>query len=496
MQSHSWLALNTSLHKWHVLHHRFDENCFCRESSSAAQQASLSAPSKYTTSIDHHDREPAASDHVHSKERPPDGSSSHQPSGQNGNAAVGTGKLDSNTASAGGLSRSAGPDNSKEVQQSSSAAGSGESVIRLPAPSHSTSLVQQPARGSVEPTRAATSVNHQFPEPQARPRPTGKTKSAADVHKQSPDKQLAVQQQHQRKGKGLLCLVPKTNAVGAADLTSAEVSNQARLEAPTSSGETTIQPAMDQTPMSAPGSPSPGKLAFPFKLHCGRGQPAGLDDTCDGSSGSSEQSPNVVAQTPASVQKAQPVAEVATNPTRVDPTNVSPAVAHPSSVEPPSRGDPASADPSHAGTSRVEPISADTNRADLTTVNPSSVNPTGVDHSSVKGNEMTAVPQASQHVAAAVAPAGIDMQAEERLINSLAQLLESSSAAPGPVGKSTGVEQAMPQGAGPSCNDTSTAPVDDGAALVHSLEPLFSHVAFLQVCNTCTYCIPIAFTAC
>ena len=432
----------------------------CREGSSAhqaAQQASLHAPSKPTTSPNHRDSEAAASDHVHSKERLPDGSSSCQPSSQNGKASGGTGKLDSNAAS--GLSRSAGCDNSKEVQESSSAAGHGVSVIKLPAPSHSTSLVQKPANSSVEHTLAKTNESQQYPDQQARPRPTGKTRSAADVHKQSPNKHLAVQQHHQRKGKGLLCLMPKTSTVGAADLTSAEVSNQARLEAPTFSGETTIQPAMDQAATSTPGSSPPGKVACPFSIQCGRGQSAGLDDTCAGSSGSSQQSPNVAGQTPATVQKAQPVAEAATDPsianfsiadaTRHDPTNVSPAVACPSSVDPPSRGDRTSADPSHAGTSRVDPsrvdpTSTDPNSADPTKIYPSRVDPTGVDHSSVKGKEMTAVPQASQHVAAAAAPAGLDGQAEERLVNSLAQLLEDSAAAPGPVGKSTGVEQVIP----------------------------------------------------
>ena len=429
----------------------------CREGSSAhqaVQQASLHAPSKPTTSPNHRDSEAAASDHVHSKERLPDGSSSCQPSSQNGKASGGTGKLDSNAPSAGGLSRSAGCDISKEVQESSSAAGRGVSVIKLPAPSHSTSLVQKPAISSVEHTLAKTNESQQYPDQQARPRPTGKTRSAADVHKQSPNKHLAVQQHHQRKGKGLLCLVPKTSTVGAADLTSAEVSNQARLEAPTFSGETTIQPAMDQAPTSTPGSSPPGKVAFPFRIDCGRGQPAGLDDTCAGSSGSSHQSPDVAGQTLASVQKAQPVAEAATDPsiakssiadaTRHDPTNVSPAVACPSSVDRPSRGDPTSADPSYAGTSRVDFSRVDPNSADPTRINPSRVDPTGVDHSSVKGKEMTAVPQASQHVAAAAAPAGLDGQAEGRLVNSLAQLLEDSSAAPGPVGKSTGVEQVIP----------------------------------------------------
>lgn len=465
----------------------------CRESSpahQAGQQTNLHAISKHTTSDDdgdHDDNEPAASDDICSKQHPPDGSSSHQPTSQNDKASVGTGKLDSNAASAAGLSRSTRSSKSKEVQQSSSAAGSGSFGIRLPAPSQSTNVVQEPA-SSVEPMRAATRVSNEFPEPPARPRPTGKTKSAADVHKQSPDKHLAVQRQHQRKGEGLFCMVPKTSTVGAADLISADLSNQAGLEAPTSSDNTTSQPTMVEAPILTPGGAPPGKVAFPFKLHCRRGQPAGLDDTCGGSSDSSQHSPNITGQAPESVQKAQPVAEAAADLSIVDPTNVGPAVAPHPSVAPPSSADPIGVDFSYAGTSRIDPTGADPNSSDPTKVNPTGrIDPTGVDHNS---GTLTAAPQASEHLAAAVTQASHDVQAEERLAKSLAQLLDESSDTPGP-GKSTGVENEIQHRAGPSHDDMSAAEMSDLAAMVYLLQTLLVHAAFIQVCNTCTCCIQV-----
>lgn len=438
----------------------------CRQSTPAPahQPATLQATSKDTSSLSQ-DSGPAASDHIHSKGPPLDGSSSHGPTSQNAAASVGTSKLDSNAARAGGLSRSSGSDHSNKVQQSSSPAGSCPSVIILPAPPHGTSLAQEPASGSVEPMQAATDVSHQFPEPQARPRPTGKTKSAVDVHKQSPEKHLAVQRQHQRKGEGLLCLVPKTSTVAAADLTSAKVPNQAGLEEPTSSGDTNSAPAQDQATNASPSSSPPGILAFPFKLHCGRGQPADFDDAHSASSGSSEQSPDSAGQAPIGGHKSQLVAEAAADPSTVDATRVDLIGANPTS-----------ADPTGANPTSVDPIRVDPTVADLTGVDPSRVDPTSADptklnssrvdtdHSSVKGREAKAVPQASQHVTAAVAHA---VQAEERLANSLAQLLDESSAAPGPASTSKTVEQVMQHGEGPSCNGVFTAPMNDGAALVN-----------------------------
>ena len=444
-----------------------------------AEQATLQATSKDTSSPSQNSG-PAASDHMHSKGPPQDGTSSHQPTSQNATASVSTGKPDSNAASAGGLSHSVGSDSSDGVQQSSSAAGRGPSVIILAAPPLTTSLAHKPASGTTEPMQPAIDVSHHFPEPQVQPRPTGKTKSAADVHKQSPEKHLAVQQQqqHQRKGEGLLCLVPKTSTVAAADLTSAKVPNQARLEEPSPSGDTTSAPARHQATSASPSSAPHGILAFPFKLHCGRGQPAHLADARTGSSGSIGQSPSSAWQAPAGGHKAQPVAKAAAEPSTVTPTRVDPTGADPTGIDPtgvdsngvdpndvdptgvdptgvdpdgvdPTIADPTIVDPSSAGPSNVSPAVAPPPRvdhpsADPTKADPSRIDPSGTDHSSVKGKEMTAVPQASQHVAAAAAPAGLDGQAEGRLVNSLAQLLEDSSAAPGPVGKSTGVEQVIP----------------------------------------------------
>ena len=438
----------------------------CRESTSeAGEQATLHAASKRTSSLAHHDSVQAASDLTHSKEHQADGSSSHRPS-QNAKSSVCTGELDSNAASA-GPSCSTWSGNSKESQQVSSAAGSGSSATKLPAAMHSgpsTAIthIQQPGSHSAEPIPAATDMR-QFPEPKARPLPTSQTRSAADVHKQSPGKLLAfgVCRQQQRKGDSLLCLVPKTSTARAENVTSSEVSGQAMLE-PTASAELFSKPAQDQAPISTPTSSAPGAVPFPFKLHCSRGLPANVGDACAGSSGSSEQALQRTEQASLSAQKAG-------DPTSVDPTS----------------GDPTSGDPTSVDLSTVDPSTVDPSAVDPTSVDPSNIKISMVEATCVAATivhkkGMTAQPEASQHVVAEVAAnrhedaaeAMHQMLAGARLAESPAQLLEQSPAAPGLVGKSTGDAKLLQHSAGPSCADVFTTPLNDDAEAVGYCPPV------------------------
>lgn len=247
----------------------------------------------------------------------------------------------------------------------------------------------------MEPLQASAEPSH-FPEPRARPRPTGKTKSAAEVHKRSPAKALVVPQQGERKGDGLLGLVPKTSSAAAGNVTYIEVTNQAMLERTTIGGGTTRLPAREQPPKSTPSSPPPvpalapkstpsslppGTVVVPCKLHtcpAGRSQLDDLREAYAMSSSSSEQSPKSTGPAVASALEAQTGAEAAADPSPVNPISVDPSYVETPNVGPTSMDTPG-ADPSSADPQRADPQSADPKSVDPPDTDPSVVGRTHVD---------------------------------------------------------------------------------------------------------------------
>lgn len=312
-----------------------------------------------------------------------------------------------------------------DPQQGSSAACSGASVTRLPAHSGPSSAprlaAQDPATGSEEPLQASAEASR-FPEPRARPPPTGKTKSAAEVHKRSHGKNLAVARQNERKGDdGIVCLVPKTGTIAAGNVTYIEVTNQAMLGRTTIGGSTS-KPALEQAPKSAPSSPPPGTVVVPCRLlsgPAGRSQLEALREAYAMSSSSSEQSPKSTGvPAVASAEEAQPEAEAAADPTPLDPIRVDPSIVAPRNVSPTSidtaSANPSSADPQTADPKSVDPPGADPsvvsrNQVDLTTTDPSGAKSSGGDASDVdptSADPTSADPHSADSIT--IDPAGAD----------------------------------------------------------------------------------------
>lgn len=290
---------------------------------------------------------------------------------------MGTGKRDSSPAVAGKLASTARCD---PQQGGSSATRSGASVTRLPAHSGPSSAprlaAQEPVRSSEEPLQASAEATH-FPEPRARPRPTGKTKSAAEVHKRSPGKQLAVSQQDERRSDGLCGLVPKTSTTPAGNVTYIEVTNQAMLGRTTIGGGATSKPARDPAPKSTPSRELPaGAVIVPVKLHVappGKSQLDALREAYAMSSSSSELSPKSTGPAVTSAEDAQTEAEAAADPTPVNPISVDPSMVDPPNVS------PTSIDTAGANPRGAEPQSVDPNSVDPPDVDPSVVGRTHVD---------------------------------------------------------------------------------------------------------------------